>query len=486
MEFFLGIDLGASALKACLVDEAGQSHAVARAPYATQNPEIGHSEQDPQDWRKAMQKALANLRETHADAFAGIKAVSFSGGAHIGVLCDAADRPLRPAIMWSDQRAHEEAAALAAAAKVEKLAGNTPNATWTLPQLIWLKAHEPHHIAATQKLFFAKDWLAAQLTGAHVSDKSEAVGSLMADHNGDWHDELTGMSGLKGEAFPALVESGADIGPIKSAAAADFGLPATAKVYQGAIDTSMEWLCAAPPNSPPAKTPDNEMATLKLASAGVISFATQNPTRFAPVSYYPHILDGLSYHAAGMSDCMGAIDFIRQNMTPHLSAAAFEEAAQSAAAGAEGLFFYPYLSGARAPFWDASLTAEMRGLTRGHGQNAIARAAYEGVGHVLTAIWHDMTAKLGHRPQALQILGGGGQSDFFCQILADMLDVPLYRGHETDCAYASALFAAAIFRGENPADKARAAYRSQGEFTPDKTASAVYASFHQAFMARHA
>jgi sugar (pentulose or hexulose) kinase len=64
--------------------------------------------------------------------------------------------------------------------------------------------------------------------------------------------------------------------------------------------------------------------------------------------------------------------------------------------------------------------------------------------------------------------------------------VPLYRGRETDCAYASALFAAAIFRGENPADKARAAYRSQGEFTPDKTASAVYASFHQAFMARHA
>lgn len=482
MEFFLGIDLGASALKACLIDEAGQSLGIARAPYPTHSPEIGHSEQDPQDWRKAMQKALAELRQTHADAFAGIKAVSFSGGAHIGVLCDAANMPLRPAIMWSDQRAHEQAAALTAAGKVEALAGNTPNATWTLPQLIWLNAHEPHHSAATQKLFFAKDWLAAQLTGAHVSDKSEAVGSLMADHNGDWHDELTGMSGLNGDAFPALVESGADIGPIKAAAAADFGLPAKAKVYQGAIDTSMEWLCAAPPNN----RPDDKMATLKLASAGVISFATQNPTRFAPVSYYPHILDGLSYHAAGMSDCMGAIDFIRQNMTPHLTPAAFEKAAQSAEAGAEGLFFYPYLSGARAPFWDASLTAEMRGLTRGHGQNAIARAAYEGVGHVLTAIWHDMTAKLGHRPQALHILGGGGQSDFFCQILADMLDVPLYRGRETDCAFATALFAAAIYKGENPADKARAAYRSQGEFTPDKTVSAVYASCHQAFMVRHA
>ena len=489
MGIFLGIDLGASALKACLIEaNEGASGgadlcpiAQTRAAYATAHPKPGHSEQNPADWLAAMHSALATLRHEHSQAFNAIEAISFSGGAHIGVLCDDEAMPLRPAIMWNDQRAHEEAAALKKATQaegtVEELAGNAPNATWTLPQLIWLGRHEPHIIKATEKLYFAKDWLSAQLTGAsgkdrHVTDATEAVGSLMAGRDGKWHDALIALSGLSPSAIPRLVNMGSVLGDVSPAASVAFGLPLV-PVYQGAIDTSMEWLCAAPL--------DARTASLKLASAGVVSFTTTDETRFAPVSFYPHIIDGLSYHAAGMSDCMGAIEFVRQNFTPKLTAHAFEAAAAKAALGAEGLLFYPYLSGARAPFWDATLTAELRGLTRGHDRKAIARAAYEGVGHVLTAIWRDMTDRLGQKPDALHILGGGGKSDFFCQMLADMLAVPIKRGRETDCAYATAVFAAAHHLGKQPQEMALAAYQPQGEFTPDKTNSAVYASLHQAF-----
>ena len=485
MGIFLGIDLGASALKACLIetDEGApvRNIAQARAGYPTVHPRPDQSEQNPADWLAALHTALDALRQAERDAYDAIAAISFSGGAHIGVLCDAAATPLRPAMMWSDQRARAEAAILAEAGQVEDLAGNAPNATWTLPQLIWLDAHEPHIIKATQKLYFAKDWLAAQLIGAsdqdrHVSDKTEAVGSLMAGRNGQWHDALIALSGLAPSAMPRLVDMGAAIGAVTATASQAFGLPLV-PVYQGAIDTSMEWLCAAPLTQ--------TTASLKLASAGVVSFTTADEKRVSPVSYYPHILDGLHYHAAGMSDCMGAIDFVRQNFTPKLSATDFEAAAAEAPTSAEGLLFYPYLSGARAPFWDAQLTAEWRGLTRGHNHNAIARAAYEGVGHVLTAIWHDMTDRLGHKPDALHILGGGGKSGFFCQMLADMLAVPIKRGDETDCAYATALFAAAHHLGQLPQDMAHAAYCAQGEFSPDKSNSAVYASSHQSFMARH-
>ena len=489
MGIFLGIDLGASALKACLIDTNGGANlcpiAQAHAPYPTTHPKPDQSEQNPADWLSAMQAALAALRAEQTQSFDAIEAISFSGGAHIGVLCDDQAHPLRPAIMWSDQRAHKQAAALANAGQaedaVEGLAGNAPNATWTLPQLIWLDTHEPHIIRATEKLYFAKDWLAAQLIGVsagdhHVTDKSEAVGSLMAGRDHKWNDALIALSGLTRSAIPRLVDIGSALGRVTPAAAAAFGLPLV-PVYQGAIDTSMEWLCAAPLNA--------TTASLKLASAGVVSFTTADETRFSPVSFYPHIIDGLYYHAAGMSDCMGAIDFVRQNFTPKLTAPAFEAAAAKAALGAEGLLFYPYLSGGRAPFWDATLTAELRGLTRGHDQTAIARAAYEGVGHVLTAIWHDMTDKLGQKPDALHILGGGGKSDFFCQMLADMLDVPIKRGREIDCAYATAMFAAAHHLAKQPKDMAHAAYQPQGEFTPDKSASAGYASSYQAFMTRH-
>ncbi len=480
MSVFLGIDLGASALKACLVSASGEKLAQARASYPTHMPQTGHSEQNPQDWVDAMRAALATLKNDAGAAFSEITGISFSGGAHIAVLCDAAGNVLRPAILWSDQRAAMQAGKLngelTAGSTVQDIAGNAPNATWTLPQLIWLQAHEPEIIVATEKLYFAKDWLAAQMTDAHVSDKSEAVGSLMADKTGQWHDDLCRLSGIQKSALPALIDIGAPCGEVTAKAAEVFSLPLV-PVYQGAIDTSMEWLCAAPL--------DAQTASLKLASAGVIAFTTNEPQRFPPVSYYPHIVDGLSYHAAGMSDCMGAIDYVRQSFTPTLDMAAFEAKAAAAKAGAEGLLFYPYLSGARAPFWDAELRASWHGLTRAHDQSAVARAAYEGVGHVLTAIWHDMTDKLGHKPDSLHVLGGGGESDFFCQMLADMMAVTIKRGVETDCAFATALFAAASHHGIKAEDLTKTAYLPNGEFTPDKAAHAVYAFSHQAFMARH-
>lgn len=478
MTYFLGIDLGASSLKACLIDAAGAQLAMARAPLMTHHPKPGHAEQKPAEWRAAMQNAVADLVNDHGEAMADLRAIAFSGGAHIGVLCDGAARPLADAIMWSDQRAAHEAAALDKDGAVETRTGNRPNATWTLPQFIWLKTHRPEIIRATQKLFFAKDWLAYQLTGIHMSDTTEAVGSLMAGRDGAWDEDLQKLSGLPASAFPPLVAPMTQIGPVSDAAAKAFALPIGIPVYQGAIDTSLEWLCAAPQT--------NDMATLKLASAGVLAFTTDTSASFPPVSFYPHIRGGLSYHAAGMSDCMGAIDWLRQTMTPHLDAPAFAEAAASCEAGADGLLFYPYLSGARAPFWDASLTAELRGLTRAHGQKAIARAAFEGVGHVLTAIWRDMTERLGHRPDKLHVLGGGGQHDFFCQILADMLNVTLVRAGQHDSAFAAALLAATA--NGHFADLSTAAatgYQMAGQFVPDSTRSAGYGESHEKFMLRH-
>ena len=296
MSNFLGIDLGASALKACLIDESGTSLSVARAAYDTHQPAPGHSEQNPADWRAAMYGALADLRAQNGDALDNIAAISFSGGRILRFYATAQARFASGDYVWNDQCAVAEAAKLAAQGKVEALSGNAPNATWTLPQLIWLATHEADIIAAAEKLYFAKDWLAAQLTGARVKRASEAVGSLMADLAMAHGDTLTAMSGIAPAAFPELLASGAKIGVVNDKAATEFGLPCV-PVYQGAIDTSMEWLCVAPLEA--------NSATVKLASAGVISLATAQDTRFPPVSYYPHIIDGLGYHAAGMRRLYG-------------------------------------------------------------------------------------------------------------------------------------------------------------------------------------
>ncbi len=481
MTVFLGIDLGASSVKACLLYADGRSlerRDLVRANVKTYPLEAGHSEQDPAIWRQAMAEALAQLNEAHGDDMAKLQGISFSGGAHIGVLCDAKAQPLRNAIMWDDQRGAAIAAELAASGEVEAITGNRPNATWTLPQLIWLGQHEPDLMAKTERLYFAKDWLRAQLTNTFSSDATEAVGSMMANKNGTWNRELQARSGLPETAFAPLLAPMDKAGEVTPASAQEFGLPEGVPVYQGAIDTSMEWLCAG--------QQAEDMASLKLASAGVLALTSANTQSFAPVSFYPHIVSGLHYHAAGMSDCMGAIDWVRQTLTPNLSPSEFSQAASQAPMGADELLFYPYLSGARAPFWDASLSAQMRGLTRGHTSSAIARAAYEGVGHVLNAIWQDMTQRLGHTPTSLNVLGGGSQASFFCQILADMLNVELRAGSESDCAFATALLAAtAQGEFESLSQAAHVAYQPSAQFTPDKQAHAGYASLHDKFMSRH-
>ena len=478
MDMFLGIDLGASSLKACLIAADGTVRALVRMPVDTHRPAPGLSEQRPQDWREALHGAMAALNARHGGDMAALQGACVSGGAHIAVLCDAEDTPLAPAIMWDDQRAHREAAALAEAGAVEAIAGNRPNATWTLPQLVHLQNSDPQLLATAEKLHFAKDWLRAQLTGCHTSDASEAVGGMLAGRDGRWSAELQQLSGLPAAAFAPLLAPTDTAGTVTAAAAAEFGLPAGLPVFQGAIDTSLEWLCAAPQT--------DDMASLKLASAGVLAFTTADPTPFPPVSHYPHVVPGLFYHAAGMSDCMGALDWARRTLTPQLDPQAFAAAARSAPAGADGLLFHPYLSGARAPFWDAALTAELTGLTRGHGQAAVARAAYEGVGHVLTAIWNDMTARLGRRPDRLHVLGGGAQEAFFCQMLADMLQVRLTAGAESDCALAAALLAATAGGAfKDLPEAAAAAYRPAAQFNPDSALAPRYGFGHENFMARH-
>ncbi len=477
MSYFLGIDLGASSLKASLVDAHARQLASASATIASAYPQAGQVEQNPADWLAALCQALKSLQQAEKKAFSKIDAISFSGGAHIAVLQGADGAVLRPAIMWSDQRAHAEAKFLQSE-NIEAVTLNRPNPTWSLPQLIWLQKHQPEIMQKCQRVSFAKDWLRAQLTGDWQTDASEAVGALMADYrSATWRDDLLAYAGLSAQHMPPIVDMQARAGQVSEAAAQLTGLKAGTIVYQGAIDTSVEWLCC---DQLTAGT-----ASLKLASAGVLAFGDTTATPHPPVSLYPHILPDTHYHAAGMNNCMGALHWVRQLYLSDMSLQNMQNAAQSAPIGSHGVVFYPYLNGERAPLWDASLTASLRGLSRGTSQADIARAAYEGIGHALHEIFRDMTGKMGAKPSRLHLLGGGAQDAFWGQMLADMMDVEIVHGLYTDCSFATALLAMTahgVFADLSEA--AAAGYQPAAYFAPDKSKTAVYADFHDLFIAQ--
>ena len=297
----------------------------------------------------------------------------------------------------------------------------------------------------------------------------------MADaRTGAWDAELVAQCGLDLSCLPTLADSQEIVGTTTQTSGLKAGIP----VVQGAIDTSLEFLCCAPL--------DAQTASLKLASAGVLSCGTDTPAPQPPVSFYPHILPDAWYHAAGMSACTGALDWMRTQFFDNCDYAALEALAQTATRGANGVLFHPYLEGARAPHWDTKLTADLSGLTHATTRADIARAAYEGIGFAFLDIWRHMETCLNApMPKHLHLLGGGAHSPFWAQMLADMLNADISVGQHNDASFAGALLAgygAGAFA--SLAEAARAGYHEAARFTPDKAAHTHYSECHANYDAR--
>ena len=274
-------------------------------------PEPGHAEQNPADWRAALQSGLGRLHADFPTEVQALRAIVFTGGAHIAVLCDSAAKPLRPAIMWSDQRAAAQANQLRENPEILQIAGNLPNPTWTLPQLCWLQARQPDLMGRLARVYFAKDWLRAQLTGDRMTDMGEATGAMLGDiRQSRWAPKLLTQAGIDKTMMAELVSPIAKAG-ITDARAHEFHLPSGVTIYQGTIDTTVEWLCCGALKA--GKT------SIKLASAGVVSKICEGFVPRPPVSIYPHLAEPLYYHAAGMNNCTGALDWFAKTFRaqPH-------------------------------------------------------------------------------------------------------------------------------------------------------------------------
>jgi xylulokinase len=204
---YLGIDLGTSEVKVALVDGA-RLVGIGRAALDVQRPHPLWSEQDPQAWVTATEAAIAALRANHRAALAAVTGIGLSGQMHGAVLLDASDRVLRPAILWNDTRAAAECAVLEARVpRSRQLTGNLAMPGFTAPKLLWVARHEPEIFARIRRVLLPKDYLRLWLTGEHVSEMSDAAGTLWLDvQRRAWCDEMLAATGLERSHMPRLVE----------------------------------------------------------------------------------------------------------------------------------------------------------------------------------------------------------------------------------------------------------------------------------------
>src|SRR5688500_4360085 len=467
MRALIGLDIGTSAVKALAVNEEdGAILARAEVGYPLSTPRPGWAEQDPHDWWRATEQALAELG---AGDVAGI---GLSGQMHGLVALDAEDRVIRPAILWNDGRTAaecEEIERLVGLDELIALTGNRALTGFTAPKLLWLRAHEPESYRRIAKVMLPKDYVRLRLCGEHAIDMADASGTLLLDvARRRWSERVLDALEVDPAWLPRLLES-----PEVSGAT-----PTGVPVAAGAGDQAAGALGVGVDRPGPLSV---ALGTSGGVFAALPEFAADERAR---VHAFCHAVPG-GWHAMGvMLSAGGSLRWLRDAAAPGAGFGELVAEAESWEPGAEGLTFLPYLAGERTPHADPDARGSFTGLSLRHDRGALVRAVLEGVAYGLRDSL-DLLRELGVAPERARVSGGGARSELWLRIVASALELPLERPVvEEGAAYGAALLGG-VAGGVWPdvAAAVGACVRTRGEVEPDPGWVAAYAEGRERFRA---
>lgn len=478
-----GIDLGTSSLKVVVLSEAGQAIGVAAADYPIRADAPGHAEQDPELWWRALREALGRALAACGGRAGALAAIGLSGQMHGIVALDRRDRPLRPAILWADQRGQDECA------EIERLidpaallahTGSRASVGFSAPKILWVRRHEPERFAACARLLLPKDYLRLRLTGEIATEPTDASATLLFDlAQRDWSDLILDRLDLPRALFPPVRPSLAVVGAVGPAAAADLGIAVGIPVIAGAGDTAAQAIGYG------AHDPGGALATI---SSGGQLFAALDRPRIDPggrVHTLCHVAPNRWYLLGAIQAAGLALRWFREqfarDLPPHGYDALIAEAAD-APVGAGGLVFLPYLLGERTPHMDNQARAAFVGFTLRHDRAAATRAVLEGVAFAFRdalGAFQD----LGVRPAELRLGGGGSRSPLWRTIFADALGLPVtITDAQEGAALGAALMAGVgVGRFADLAAASASAVRIVAVIAPQPERAARYAELYNVY-----
>ena len=381
MAHVLGIDVSTTATKAVLVDEAGRVAGIGTASYGFDVPRPLWSEQHPSVWWDAARAAIRSVLATSSVPGADVAAVGLAGQMHGAVLLDSSDEPLRPAILWNDQRTGaecDEIRELVGRQRLIELTGNDALTGFTAPKLLWVRRHEPDVWRGVAHLLLPKDYVRLRLTGDRATDRADGAGTLLFDLAArDWSGEVLKALELDPALMPAAHEGPTVTGAISELAAAATGLRTGTPVVAGGGDQAA--------NAVGVGAVDPGVVALSLGTSGVIFAATDRPA-FEPagrVHAFCHAVPDRWHLMSVMLSAAGSLRWYRDAIAPGVPWADLDAEAATVSAGADGLSFLPYLGGERSPHPDPLARGGFIGLTVGHERRHLTRAVLEGVAHGL-------------------------------------------------------------------------------------------------------
>lgn len=413
--YYIGIDLGTSAVKLLLMDESGKIHKVVSREYPLYFPHPGWSEQDPKDW---YEQTIDGIRELTADCEKHLVAgIGCGGQMHGLVALDREDQVIRPAILWNDGRTAKQTDDLNEKVGKETLSKYTANiafAGFTAPKLLWMKEEEPENFKRIAKIMLPKDYLSYRLSGVHCTDYSDASGMLLLDvEHKCWSKEMMDICGITEEQLPKLFESYEVVGVLKPELAEELGLSKDVKIVAGAGDNAAAAVGTG--------TVGEGRCNISLGTSGTIFISSRKfrVDENNALHSFAHA-DG-HYHLMG---CMlSAAACNKWWMEEILKTKDYSgEQQQIKKLGENQVFYLPYLMGERSPHNDPDARACFIGMSMDTTREEMTQAVLEGVAFALRDSL-EVAKSLGIHLERTKICGGGAKSALWKRMIANVMNL---------------------------------------------------------------
>ncbi len=497
-KFIVSHDVGTGGSKAVLTDLAGGIIASSFEPYQVSYPQPHWAEQDPRDWWKAV---CVSTQRVIKESKVNPRQVAGTGFATqmLGVLpVDASGTPLRPAIIWIDSRADEQAARLVrrlgGSRVIMAVAGAVPSGKDVICKIQWLKEKEPQVFADTHKILDVNGYLVYRATGSMIIDHTGAgVTGMLKNKTRQWDPLFARLLGIPLEKMPDIKSSIDVVGLLTREAAGEMGLEAGVPVIGGMGDVpaaatgsgaledgdahiylgTSGWLCIS------------TSKVKNLGKNGIASVASADPEMFIMIGETETAgacLKWFADHFATVEETERA----RQAGDEMAIFPILDEVVEKVEPGSKRLLFTPWMFGERAPITDTTLRAAFVNLSLEHEREHLLRSIYEGVAY--NCRWLvDAVGKAGFACRTLRAIGGGARSDVWMQIMADVTrrEVEAVETPQEAGAMGCALAVAVALREYGSYRELKKVVKVRRTFEPDPGCCDEYEELYGVFRCLH-
>ena len=419
MKLYIGVDLGTSAVKLLLMDAEGQIKNVVSKEYPLEFPQPGWSQQNPEDWRKAVMEGIPELLNGFNGA--DVAGIGCGGQMHGLVVLDADDNVIRPAILWNDGRTAKQVDYLNGDIGKDKLSALTANiafAGFTAPKILWMRDEEPEKYAKIAKIMLPKDYVNYILTGVHACDYSDASGMLLLDvEHKCWSKEMLDICGITEAQMPKLFESFDCIGTVKPEVAKVLGIGENVKVAAGAGDNAAAAVGTGVVGEGGCNISLGTSGTVFISSS---KFGVDDTNALHAFAH----ADG-GYHLMGcMLSAASCNKWLLEDIFGTSDHAGEQAPITEDKLGENHVFFLPYLMGERSPINDTNARGTFIGMTMDTTRADLVQAVLEGVAYAIRDSV-EVARSLGIVIDSSKICGGGAKSPLWKKMIANIQNAEL-------------------------------------------------------------